>query len=291
MERFIALFASGLAQGAIFTLVALGIVLLHKATGVVNFAQGDLVTLGGYLGVWLIAQHGWPMLPGYVAVLALMFLVGVVIERVGYAPLRERPVLTVVISTFALALFIRAALVVWQGPEARSLRSPVGTDVFRVGGAAIPHLNVVIFVVTLVVLAVLYVVFSRTQVGRQVRAMAADREAALLLGVRGKRLSVVTFGVASMLAGLAGLLLAPLLSVFPTLGFSVLLTAFAATVLGGNDRLEGVALAAFGVAMVQTMAGAYLSADYTEAYPFLILLAILIVRPEGLVRGAAGVRF
>ena len=291
MERFVALIASGVAQGAITALIALGIVLLHKATGVVNFAQGDLLTAGAYLGVFFVVDHGMPTLLGYALTVVLVFLAGVGIERVGYAPLRNQSILTVVISTFALALGLRSVLILWLGSAPRSLPAPVGSGVYHLFGAPIPHQSVLVVAVTLVIFGSLMLFLNRTSIGRQVRAVAADRETALLQGIRVNRLSMMMFGLSAALAGVGGLLVAPMLTVAPTLGFLLLLSSFAAVVLGGFDSVGGTVGAAFGVAIVQVLLAGYVSHNYIEAYPYIILLGTLMVRPEGLTRGAASVRY
>jgi branched-chain amino acid transport system permease protein len=291
MGEFASLLAAGVAQGAIASLIALGIVLLHKTTGIVNFAQGDLLTLGAYLGVFLVVDHHVPWVPAYLLTLAVAFVVGMLIERVGYAPLRRQPIITVIISTFALALGLRALLVVWRGQDAQSLPAPVGAGVWHVLGAAIPYQNALIVGVTAVVCAVLVVVLHRSTVGRQVRALAADRETALLQGIRVSRLSALMFGLSAALAALGGLLVAPTLSVSTELGFGLLLSSFAACVLGGFDRIGATVAAAFTVSVAQQLAAGYVSPDYVEAYPFLILLVALVIRPRGLFGEAIGVRY
>ncbi len=133
MGHLIAILMSGLTQGSVYALIALGIVLLQNATGVINFAQGDLMTLGAYVGFFLLVQHHSGQLPMYLIVPVVLFGVGVIIERVGYAPLRNRNPLTIVISTFALGLAIRSGLLVWQGSEPRNLPSPVDYTVNVLG--------------------------------------------------------------------------------------------------------------------------------------------------------------
>ena len=291
MGHFIGLLASGVAQGAIAALIALGIVLLHQTTGVVNFAQGDLLTLGAYVGVWLIVDHHVATVLAYLIVVALVFGVGVAMERIGYAPLRRQPILAVVISTFALALGLRSLIILWQGNDQKTLPSPFGGSVWHVAGAAIPYQSILIVAVTGVVLTGLMLMLHRSSIGRQVRALAADRETALLQGIRVTRLSVLMFGLSAALAGLGGVLVAPTLTVSPQLGFTLLLSSFAATVLGGFDRMGATVLAAFGIAIVQQMAAGYVSADYVEAYPYLILLIALVLRPSGLFGEVVRVRY
>ncbi len=289
MQHFIAILMSGLTQGAVYALIALGIVLLQNATGVINFAQGDLMTLGAYVGFFLLVQHHFNQVEMYIATFALLFIAGVVIERVGYAPLRKRNPLTIVISTFALGLAIRSGLVVWQGSDPRNLPAPFQQTV-NVLGAAVPAQSILTVVMTIVIGALLYVLFRRSPLGRQVRALAADREAAILQGIRVTRLSPLIFGLSSALAGLAGILVAPVLAVSSGLGFGLLLSSFAAVVLGG-ERLGGAAFAAVFVAVFQALATAYVAPNYGDAYPFLILVLVLALRPQGLVRMVTGVRY
>jgi branched-chain amino acid transport system permease protein len=291
MARFVALLAAGISQGSIAALIALGIVLLHKATGIVNFAQGDLVTLGAYVGYVFVVDHHFATPIAYILTVIVLFIVGMAIERVGYAPLRRQPVVTILISTFALALGLRSLIILWQGSDPKTLPSPVGGGVWTLFGAAIPYQNLLIVGATAVLLVLLTALLQRTSLGRQVRALAADRETAMLQGVRVTRLSVLMFGLSAALAGIAGLLVAPTLSVSPTLGFDLLLGSFAALVLGGFDRIGWTVVAALAVAILTQMATGYISPNYTDAYPFVILLVALILKPEGLVRGTTSVRY
>jgi branched-chain amino acid transport system permease protein len=291
MPRFVALMAAGVAQGAIAALIALGIVLLHKATGIVNFAQGDLLTLGAYVGYVLVVDHHMATPVAYLLTVIAVFVVGMIIERIGYAPLRRYSLLTILISTFALALGLRALIILWQGTNPKTLPSPVGSGVWKLFGAAIPYQNILIVIATAVLLVLLMALLQRTALGRQVRALAADRETAMLQGIRVTWLSVMMFGLSAAMAGIAGLLVAPTLSVSPTLGFSLLLSSFAALVLGGFDRIGGTVVAAVAIAIVTQLATGYVSPSYAEAYPFLILLVALILKPEGLIRGTTSVRY
>ena len=291
MARFIAILFSGITDGAIAGLVALGIVLLFKTTGVVNFAQGDLLSLGAYFGIWLLVDLKLPTGLAYVLAIVMSFGVGVVVERVGYAPLRKRPLLAIVISTFALSLLIEAVIGLIFSNTPRAFPSAFGTGVWRVFGAAIPYQDVLIIVVTLVVFLLVQFMLQRTALGRQVRAVSSDRDAAVLQGIRAGRLTMLMFGLSAAVAGIGGLLIAPLLSASPTLGFTLLLSSFAAVVLGGFDRVGGAMGAAILVGVVQQLLGGYVSPNWIQAYPYIILLVALAIRPEGLVKATVGVRY
>jgi branched-chain amino acid transport system permease protein len=283
MDKFIALTASGVAYGAVLAVVALGFLVLYKATGVVNFAHGDLITLSAYLGVWAISTLGLPTVAGYLLAIVLMGLVGVLIERVAYAPLRNRPPMVVVIATLAAAIVIRGIIAIWQGSEPRTLPTPVGNRVLHIGGAAIAYQRILIVFVCALAIVVLLQVFQRTPFGRQVRALAAEPEMARLTGVRTRVVAMGAFALSSMLAGLAGILVAPLGAVDLNFGFGLMVTAFAAAVLGGFGSLGGVVVGALVIGLIQQLVGGYLLPDYAATFPAIVLFVVIAVRPEGLV--------
>jgi branched-chain amino acid transport system permease protein len=291
VTRFVDILANGLADGCIYALIALGLVLLQMTTGVINFAQGDLMTLGCAFAFVLLVRSGIGQVGTFVLVIVMMFLVGIGIERVGYFPLRNRPPISIMISTFALGLGIEAIITLWLGSNPLSVPGPFGGRVVHILGGSVSEQDVYAVIITAIVFVLLFGLLHATPMGRQVRALAADREAALLQGIRVRSLSSLMFGLSAALAGLAGLLIGPLLTLTPTLGFGLLLNTFAAVVLGGMDRLGGVALAALGVAVAAALAAGYISANYVNAYPYIILLIALIVRPQGLIRSVSGARY
>lgn len=290
MDRFLVITVTGLAQGAIIAIVALGFLLIYKATGVVNFAQGDLVTLGAYVAVWAATKNGWSLWWASALSIAVLFVVGLLLERFAYAPLRGRSIHVVVISTLGAALVIRAIILKWQGPTPTRLAGPFGYEIVMIGGARIPKQNLLIIGVTIVCVVAMMLVFQRTSFGRQVRALASDRVTAQLQGIRTARMSMLTFGMAASLSALAGILIGPTRAVTVDLGFSAMLYAFAAAILGGMGRLGGVAAAAVAIGLVRQFGAGYLSPDYAEIYPFLLMLAVLALRPEGLLGSETRVR-
>jgi branched-chain amino acid transport system permease protein len=247
-----------------------------------------MITLGTYLAIWLVQDHKWPYLLGYIAAIAMMFGIGVVMERVAYAPLRGRSVHVVVIATFGAAIAIRALLGIWQGTTPRGLNSPFKNKTWEVAGAVIPQQRIAIFVVTIAVVLVMLWLFNRTQFGRQVRAVADDTETARLQGVPVNRMSMIAFGQATALAGLAGVLIGPSQSVDLNLGFGVMLGGFAAAILGGFGSLGGVVVGGFMIGLAEQLAGGYCVRDYKSAYPFVLMILVIAFRPEGLFsRGGA----
>lgn len=283
VANFVALFASGIALGAIVALVASGFLVLYKATGVVNFAHGDLMTAGAFVAVWAINVLHLPTVLGYVVALVGLVLVGFLLERMVYSPLRHRSMMVIVIGTLGAALVIRYSLALWQGSKPQQLPTPVGNNnVLELFGAAIAYQRILIIVVATIVLTGLYLLFHLTSFGRQVRALAADRETAQLQGIRVRRMSMIAFGISASLAALAGILLAPLVSVDLTLGFNIMLIAFAAAIVGGFGSLTGVIVGSLIIGLVQQLLGGYIFQSFSAALPFVVMLIIIVARPTGL---------
>jgi branched-chain amino acid transport system permease protein len=320
---FVALLGAGLAKGAIVSLAALGFLVTMKATGIANFAQGDLITVGAFLGLWATSETapavdglGLSLGAGYLLTLVLMFLLGIAIERVAYAPLRKRSpdIHVVVIATLGVAIIIRTLMALWQGSDPRFLQSwfNVGGDLdnflffsdgtlkidigfLGVHDAVISAQRVVIMAVTAIVVLFIMWLFARTSFGRQVRAIAADRETAQLYGVRASKLSMLSFGISSVLAGLAGLLIGPLGSFDLTVGFSYMLLGFAAAVLGGFGSIGGTVLGGVMIGLSEELFGGQMlpllveklgmnpedALRYRSVFPYILMLVVIAIRPQG----------
>jgi branched-chain amino acid transport system permease protein len=287
---FVGLCLSGISLAGVLALVALGLVLLYKATNVVSFAHGDLMTAGAYVAFWLNTDGSLPIIPAYLVTLTALFAVGVAMERLAYAPLRNASPIAVVLGTLGIALAIRSAIGIWQGTTPKNLESPVGDGTVTILGARVADQRLLVIGVAAVVIIALIVVFNRTQFGRQLRAMAADREAAQMLGVRVNGMATIAFGLSAALAALAGVLVAPLGALDLNLGFTVMITAFAAAVLAGFGSLGGIVITAVACGLVQQVLGNYVLQDYSDVLPFALMLIVLVIRPQGLFTALQGSR-
>ena len=278
---FVSYMSAGISEGSITALAALGFLLTHKATGVISFAQGAFVTLGAYIAVWASREQGWPLLLSYLFAIAAMFVVGVASERVAYRPLRGRSIHVVVIATFGISEIVIALIGIWQGTQPKGL-SPLVDGTFELGGAVIPWQRLIILVVTLFTVFAMVMLFKSTQFGRQVRAVTADRETAQLCAVPVGRLSIISFGIAGALAGLAGVLIAPVGGIDLHFGFLIMLGGFYAAILGGFGSLGGVVVGGFMIGFVQYVIGSYWWVNYQQVLPFILLIGIIAVKPTGL---------
>ena len=281
MERFLALLYQGITDGVVAALAAVGLVVLSKATGIINFAHGDLITLGAYVGLWLMNDHGWGYFPAVAGTTAVMFAAGVVMERATVAPLRGKSIHVVVITTLGLALAIRSLISIWRGNDLHRMETPL--DGFVTIGARLSHHRVFVVVAALAVLIAVMLFFAKTSWGRQLRAVAADRPMAQLSGVRAAGMSMAAFGFSAALAGLCGILIGPLKPMDTLFGFEVMLNSFAAMVIGGQGSIGGVIIAGLAIGLVERVLGNYIAdGQYSSAFPFVFMILAIALRPQGL---------
>ena len=282
MDQAIALMFSALAMSAVLALAATGFLVLYQASGVVNFAHGDVITCGGYVALWGISALHLPTAFAYLVAIIALVVLGVLLERVAYAPLRSRPHVVVLIATLAAALVIRALLSLWQGNTPVRLPALVPGVSVEIFGASVSGQRIVLIAIAVVVLAGTAVLLHRTSFGRRLRAVANDPQAAELCGINTRRVSSIAWGISGGLAALAGVLLAPLTVLSLGFGFTVMLGAFAASVIGGFGSLRGVCVGSLLVGFLDQFVGGYLLKDYSSTLPFVAMLLILAARPAGL---------
>ncbi|MBF5094380.1 branched-chain amino acid ABC transporter permease [Azospirillum sp. INR13] len=276
------LLVNGVALGAAYALVALGFVLVLNATSAVNFAQGDLVMAGGLLAVALaplIPLPGIALLP---VVLALMAGLGLLLALMAYLPLRRRPPVSVFISTIAIGIILQNGAAILFGPEPRAAPPLFGDDTLYIGGLAVPEQSLAIVAVAALLIGAQQWVFARTQLGCRLRATAQDPEMARACGVPVTAMILVTFAIGSACAGAAGLLLANRYFVTPTAGGDLILKAYIAVTIGGWGSVPGAVVGALLIALFEVGVSSVLSYPVALGSLYLTLLAILVLRPQGL---------
>lgn len=272
---------NGLSIGGIYALTALGFVLIHNATGSVNFAHGELVMLGGYFSVFFVVAMGASPIAAVIAVPLVMALIGIILQFVAFKPLRGKPFVSVFISTIAIGIILTEAVLLVAGPFPRD-HPPLQDGLVELGGVNITRQAIAIFAVTIVLVGLQRWIFAKTLLGQQLRATAQDPVAAQLLGIPMGRMIFITFALAAGLAGAAGSLLAPVFNVQPTLGLSLILKTYIAVVIGGFGSLGGAVIGGLGLGVLEIMTSGYITSAYRDAVIFGILLAFLVFRPEGI---------
>jgi branched-chain amino acid transport system permease protein len=284
MADFLQQVVSGLASGGIYASLALALVLIYRATHVVNFAQGEMAMFTTFVA-WSLMERldYWP---AFVLTLLVAFAGGAALELTLIRPLQDAPVLTTVIVTIGLLIGLNGlARIIW-GNEPRVLESPFSTDPIRIGGVAFSAQDLGIIVVSLAIVALLWLFFRYTKLGLGMRAAAVNPAASRLVGVRVAMMLAFGWGFAAVLGAVAGMMAAPPLGSFDqNLMQPLLLYAFAAAVLGGIDSPLGAVVGGLAIGVIVNLAGAYIDfvgADLRLPVALLVILAVLLVRPAGL---------
>jgi branched-chain amino acid transport system permease protein len=287
MAEFLQQVVSGLGDGAIYASLALALVLIYRATHVINFAQGEMGMFSTYIAWSLITNHGFSYWPAFVLTLGLSFLGGVAIHQAVIRPLQPAGELTVVMATIALLVILNGlASWIWQ-PDEKILEFPLGGGTWSIGTVAIPQQSVYDFLVVLVCVALLWALFRFTKLGLALRASAIDPAASRLLGVRVTWMLSIGWGFAAVLSAVAGMLAASAFFVF-TPGFMqvVIIYAFAAAVLGGLESPVGAVIGGLALGVTINLLGTYfpgqISADMRLPVALAMLLLVLVFRPAGL---------
>ena len=272
---------SGLSMGCIYALVGFGFVLVYNAVGAVNFAHGELVMLGGYFGYAFSTTAGLPLGVAFLLSLAAMAALGAVYSYAAYYPMRHRPVTTVIIASIGMSILLRnSALALW-GPDPLKLDSFLGDGVLEIGNIVIPRHQLLIFAATAAVFTGQSFFFSRTSLGRRMRATAQDQETAQLMGIRVRRMITLTFVLASLLAGLAGFLTAPLWFLDPEVGLVIVLKAFIAIVIGGFGSVPGLVAGGLFLGVTEVLVAAHLTSAYRDVISYAVLILVLVFLPRG----------
>lgn len=273
---------SGVSIGSIYSLVALGMVLGFKTTGVMNFAHGDLVMLSAFLAWWLIERQGVSFWAASVVVVATVGFLNMGIESQVVRRARTGARHATVLATIGIGVLIRGAIALVFGPESRSYATPWTGHTTRIGHVVIADLNLVIVLSTMVLTSVLYVFVRNTRQGLALRAAARNAVAAQLMGIDVKRLNAWAWAVCGALAAVCGLLLAPITLVDISL-WQVLLKALAAIVIGGFGSVAGALVGGLVLGLVEQFSGVLLPDGWKDMIPYGLIVAALLIKPLGLI--------
>ena len=296
MSFFFQELVNGITTGALYSLVALGFSMVYGVLKLLNFAHGDLYMVGAYIGFFIIqffggAAHVRIAVP---LLLAIMFVVaaglvgglGVAIERFAYRPLRDAPRIAPLITAIGVSFFLESAALLLFGSQFREYNTAEFISLssgIRIGSVTIDSVQILVLVLGLLLMTGLQLLVNRTRLGRQVRAVAADREAAEMLGINVNFVITATFFLGSALAGIAGVMGGLLFNtVSATIGFIAGLKAFTAAVVGGIGSIPGAMLGGLVIGVAESFVTGYISSTYSNLIVFGLLIVVMLVRPSGL---------
>jgi branched-chain amino acid transport system permease protein len=283
VAQFLQLALSGLAIGCVYALVALGFVLIYKATETVNFAQGDLMMLGGFFAYTATAIMGWPYWAAIVFALIVMALFGMAAERTILRPVLGQAQFTVVMVTIGVGYVMRGVVTMMPGwgTDTYKIVTPFAEKVVNIGGAAISLEQLMIILMTAALCAVLFGFFRFTRIGIAMQAASQNQLAAYYMGIPVARINTLIWGLSAAVATFAGILLAPITFVHANMGF-IGLKAFPAAVVGGFGSIPGAIAGGIIIGLVESFAGFYLPEGFKDIAAYIVVLIVLMVKPSGL---------
>jgi len=272
---------SGLSLGSIYALIGLGVVIIVKASDLVNFAHGEMIMLGAIAGLLAFVNLRLPFPMAFLAAVVLSLVAGMVIERLAYRPLRHSPTINVVLASVAVSLLLQNAALRFWSEDTHLFPSVFGENPILVGRFRFIPQDWAIMAVALLCVLAFQLLFKRTRLGIAMRAVMLDRETASLMGIDVYRTIGNTFGVSAALGGAAGVLVAPLIQVHFDMGF-ILVKAFAGACLGGLYSIPGAIVGGFLIGAIEAVVTAFLTSAYRDAVLYTILIGALLFKPEGL---------
>lgn len=283
MEQLAQLVISGLATGSIYALAAMGFTLLWQASGTINFAQGEFVMLPAFI---ILAGMEWFGLPLYasfgLALLISSLLLGLAFKRMLVDPMIRHGVLPLIIATIALGIFLSEGVKTFYSAEAQPFPDLLPEGLFRVGGVVVSYHDIGVMAVALVLIIALQLFLSRTMTGRAMQATAQNPETARVLGVNIERMILYTFIINAVLVTVAAILVTPVYLAKFDNGASLGLIAFIAAIVGGFNQMRGALLGGLLIGVINNLTVAYLSAAYRDAIPLILLIVVILFKPEGL---------
>jgi branched-chain amino acid transport system permease protein len=278
---------TGLTVGAVYALVGLGFNIIFNATDVINFAQGEFVMFGGVLAAVVIGQWHWPIWIALVFTVAVVGLIGALIDFGAVSRVRSGSVMTVVMITLGVSVVMKTATLMWVGPDPMYFEPFTAGAPLRILGAVVQTQALWVLGIGALAMALLGLFFTRSPLGREMLACAIDREAAQLVGIDVKRMVRISFVLSGALGALAGVLITPITNATYDQGFSLALKGFAASALGGFGRSSSAIVGGLALGLIEAGSVAVLPSGWKDAVALAVLILVLTIRPAGLLGGRA----
>lgn len=285
MEQIIQQLVNGVSLGSIYALIALGYTMVYGIINLINFAHGDIYMVGAYIGFALTTFFNFSFFPALIISMLLCSILGVVIEKIAYKPIRNSTRIAALITAISVSLFLQYGMMYFVKPETRTFPNVLPSKQINIfnTGAVLDIRNLYIVFITLALMLVLQYIIYNTKTGKAMRAVSLDRDAAQLMGIDINKTISHTFAIGSALAGAAGVLVGAYYnSINPLMGASPGLKAFVAAVIGGIGIIPGAVFGGFFLGMTETFVSAFGASLYKDAVAFAILILVLLVRPNGL---------
>ncbi|MCR5440196.1 MAG: branched-chain amino acid ABC transporter permease [Selenomonas sp.] len=274
---------NGISLGSIYALIALGYTMIYGIIKLINFAHGDIYMVGAYIGFYAITQAHLSIVPALIISFVVTGIIGMVVEKLAYKPLRHAPRISVLITAIGVSFFLEYTSMYFVSPTPRTFPALFGDVAIELGGIVINGQQMLILGITTILMIVLTYVVHRTKTGKAMRAASFDTETAQLMGIDSDRIISITFGIGSALAAVAGVLVGVYYnSIDPLMGIMPGLKAFVAAVLGGIGILPGAVVGGLILGIVEAFVSGFVSSTFRDAAAFAILILVLLFKPTGI---------
>lgn len=283
MEQFLQQMVNGISLGSIYALIALGYTMVYGIIKLINFAHGDIYMLGAYIGFTVTTYANLGFLPALIISMIVCAFLGIIVEKVAYKPLRNSSRIAVLITAIGVSLLIEYTMMFFVGAEVRSYPKLLSEEAFNLGSVVINMQQIYIIATSVILMIILQFVVNKTKIGKAMRAVSADKDAAQLMGIKVDRTISFTFAIGSALAGAGGVLVGIYYnSIDPLMGVMPGLKAFVAAVFGGIGSIPGAMIGGLSIGVMETLVSGYGNSMYRDAAVFAFLIIILILKPSGL---------
>ncbi|ASK35364.1 branched-chain amino acid ABC transporter permease [Alcanivorax sp. N3-2A] len=281
LSEFFQFTFSGVTLGAIYALVALGFTLIYNASHVINFAQGEFLMIGG-MGTVVLLEAGLPLPLAMLGALLLAGVAGVVLYKLAIAPAKKADVVTLIIITIGASIFLRGLAQFFWGKQYHALPRFSATESLSVGGATLLTQSLWVLGIAVVLVVALALFFNRSRLGKAILATSMNKDAARLAGIKTQTILTLAFGISALLGAVAGVIVAPITFTAYDVGIMLGLKGFVAAAIGGLGSSTGAIVGGLLLGLSEAYTAGYISSDYKDAVPFVIILAILFFLPNGL---------
>ena len=279
---FLSYLIGGLGLGSVYAIIALGYSMVYGIAKMLNFAHGDIIMVGAFVAYFAISSYHLPVFVAVILSVVVCTVLGVLIEKLAYKPLRQASSLSVLITAIGVSYFLQNSAMLLWGTDTKIFPT-VMSGSLNIGELSVPYLTLVTIAACMLIMVVLTLFINKTKTGRAMRACSEDKGAAALMGINVNRIISITFAIGSGLAAVAAVLLvAAYPSVYPTLGSMPGIKAFTAAVFGGIGSIPGAFLGGLLLGVVENLSRAYISTQLSDAIVFMVLIVVLLIKPTGL---------
>lgn len=282
-HQFVQQLINGVSLGSIYALIALGYTMIYGIIKLINFAHGDIYMVGAYIGFFAVTYANFSIFPALLISMAVTACLGMLVEKLAYKPLRHAPRISILITAIGVSFFLEYASMYFVTPTPRTFPNVIENISFNVADFVINGQQVLIFSITMILMAILTYIVQKTKLGKAMRAASFDTETAQLMGINSDKVISMTFCIGSALAAAAGVLVGVYYNTIdPLMGIMPGLKAFVAAVLGGIGILPGAVVGGIILGVIEALVAGFLSSTFRDAAAFAILILVLLIKPSGL---------